>query len=131
MRTGVQGGGVARSMTKLRLTHTLGISRSSTAIDRKTSATFAFLRGTTGLKVQFRIFNGTHRSPHMGATNPPTMMSLVAEWEELGSTMIVLPGETGALPGSPHQELLLGSKGGGLTLPNFSGSSGPDQQLRN
>lgn len=40
---------------------------------------------------------GTQQSPHMGAITHPTMMSLGTEWEDIGFTATVLPGDIGAL----------------------------------
>lgn len=79
------------------------MGRSSTATHGKTSATLAFRRSVTLLFVGLRIFIGTQRSPYMGATTRPTIMSLGAEWKEVGSMMTELPGHTGALLGNfPH-----------------------------
>ncbi|KAJ8381187.1 hypothetical protein SKAU_G00019650 [Synaphobranchus kaupii] len=46
---------------------------------------------------------GTHRSPHMGVTTLPIMISRGMHLDAVGSTTMVLPGDIGTLLGSlPH-----------------------------
>ncbi len=112
--------------------------RSSTARQEETSASLELQRSVTDVGLGLSIYIGTHRSPHIGVTTRPTRMFLGAERAVVGSTITVLPGETGTFAGNFSQTRYscLGSRvtaWQSFTVPSLSGCWGPDyreMQLR-
>ncbi|MEQ2172867.1 hypothetical protein GOODEAATRI_025776, partial [Goodea atripinnis] len=98
-----------------------------------TSVSLQFFLRVMGLSDRFVIFMGTHLSTHRGVMMWPTMIFRGMDFDVVGSTIIVLPGDMGELQGSLPQRrcsCLATSVTDclSLTVPIFSGSSPPLQR---